>query len=90
MVSYNGQDCVYDVMGNPTMYRGKTATWVNGRCLASFDGHTFTYDGQGRRLTKDSVVFAYDSNGRLIKQGDNTFVVEISTIEGIFAIIKRT
>lgn len=71
MVSYNGQDCVYDVMGNPTMYRGKTATWVNGRCLASFDGHTFTYDGQGRRLTKDSVVFAYDSNGRLIKQGDN-------------------
>ena len=71
MVSYNGQTCVYDLMGNPTMYRGKTATWVNGRRLAGFDGHTFTYDGQGRRLTKDSLVFAYDSNGRLIKQGDN-------------------
>lgn len=22
MVSYNGQSCVYDVMGNPTTYRG--------------------------------------------------------------------
>ena len=71
MVSYNGQSCVYDVMGNPTTYRGKAATWTNGRRLASFDGHTFTYDGQGRRLTKDNVVFTYDSNGRLIKQGDN-------------------
>lgn len=71
MVSYNGQTCVYDVMGNPTTYRGKTATWVNGRRLASYNGHTFTYDGQGRRLTKDNVVFAYDSNSRLIKQGDN-------------------
>ena len=62
---------VYDVMGNPTTYRGGSATWVNGRRLASFDGHTFTYDGQGRRLTKDNVEFTYDSNGRLIKQGDN-------------------
>ena len=50
MVSYNGQTCVYDVMGNPTTYRGKTATWVNGRRLASYEGHTFTYDGQGRRI----------------------------------------
>ena len=26
MVSYNGQTCVYDLMGNPTTYRGKAAT----------------------------------------------------------------
>ena len=60
MVSYNGQSCVYDVMGNPTTYRGKTATWVNGRRLASFDGHTFTYDGQGRRIAKGDISYIYD------------------------------
>ena len=61
------ENFVYDgTIGNPTTYRGKTATWVNGRRLASFDGHTFTYDGQGRRLTKDNVEFTYDSNGNLL------------------------
>lgn len=60
MVSYNGQACVYDLMGNPTTYRGKGATWVNCRSLASFDGHTFTYDGQGRRIAKGDISYIYD------------------------------
>lgn len=70
MVSYNGQACAYDVIGNPTTYCGKTATWAKGRQLASYNGHTFTYDGQGRRLTKDSISYAYDINGKLLKQSN--------------------
>ncbi len=34
--------------------------------MKSFDGNTFTYDGQGRRIGKNGVTFTYDSNGRLI------------------------
>ena len=58
------------MIGNPTTYRGKTVTWAKGRQLANYDGHTFTYDGQGRRLAKDSISFTYDSNGNLIKQSN--------------------
>ena len=70
MLSYNGQPCVYDVIGNPTTYCSKAVTWTNGRQLINYDGHTFTYDGQGRRLTKDSILFTYDFNGSLIKQSN--------------------
>ena len=30
LVSYGGADFVYDVMGNPTTYRGKAAKWERG------------------------------------------------------------
>ena len=70
LVSYNGQACVYDAVGNPTTYRGKSATWVRGRKLTSFNGNTFTYDASGRRLSKNNIKFYYDSNGKLLKQSN--------------------
>ena len=69
MMSYNGQSCVYDAMGNPTTYRGNTATW-KGRQMTSFNGVNFTYDGRGRRAGKGSITFLYDSQGRIIKQSN--------------------
>ncbi len=70
LVSYNGQACVYDTLGNPTTYRGKTATWQRGRKLISYDGNTFSYDAYGRRLSKNNIKFYYDSNGKLLKQSN--------------------
>ena len=70
LVSYNGQACVYDALGNPTIYRSKTATWVRGKRLISYNGNTFTYDATGRRLSKNGLKFYYDSNGRLLKQSN--------------------
>lgn len=70
LLSYKGETFVYDEVGNPTTYRGKTATWTMGRRLTSYNGHTFTYDAMGRRLTKDGISFSYDSNGRLMKQSN--------------------
>ncbi|MBQ3115965.1 MAG: hypothetical protein IJC07_02945 [Clostridia bacterium] len=70
MLSFNGEACVYDAIGNPTTYRGKTATWSNGRNMTAFDGHTFTYDGFGRRTTKDTLSFTYDRKGRLHSQSN--------------------
>ena len=67
---YNDETFIYDEIGNPTTYRGKNASWERGRLLTSFDGHNFTYDGQGRRLTKDGISFSYDGNGRVVKQSN--------------------
>ncbi len=66
LLSYGAEKCEYDEVGNPTLYRGKAASWEKGRQMKSFDGNTFTYDGQGRRIGKNGITFTYDSNGRLI------------------------
>ena len=60
---------VYDGMGNPTTYLGKSVTW-KGRQMMSFNGNTFKYDGRGRRTNKNSIAFTYDSRGNLIKQSN--------------------
>ena len=70
LTSYNGQSCVYDAIGNPTTYRGKTATWTRGRKLTAYDGNTFSYDATGRRLSKNNIRFYYDSEGNLLKQSN--------------------
>jgi len=70
MTRFGTQACVYDRVGNPTTYRGKTASWTRGRKLISYNGTTFEYDAQGRRTKKDDVTFYYDSNGRLLKQSN--------------------
>ena len=69
LTKFGNEVCEYDNMGNPTTYRGKSATW-KGRQMLSFGGNTFTYDGQGRRISKNSLTFFYDSNGNIIKQSN--------------------
>lgn len=61
---------MYDAIGNPTTYRGKTATWTRGRKLTAYDGNTFSYDATGRRLSKNNIKFYYDSEGNLLKQSN--------------------
>ena len=60
MTKFGNQTCVYDAMGNPTTYLGKTATW-KGRQLTSFNGNTFTYDGSIRQ--SNGLEFFYDYEG---------------------------
>ena len=69
MMSFGNQACEYDNMGNPTTYRGKSATW-KGRQLTQLGNTKFTYDGQGRRISKNSLTFLYDGNGNIIKQSN--------------------
>ena len=84
LVSYGGADFVYDVMGNPTTYRGKVAKWEKGRNLVSYGGHTFAYDGQCRRIAKDGISFTYDSNGNLIKQSNGLeYIYDHSGVFGV-------
>ena len=66
------------------MYRGKTATWLYGKLLASYNDISFTYDGLGRRTKKGDISFTYDSDGRLIKQSDGLeFVYDNSGVVGV-------
>ena len=59
LMSYNGEAFVYDTIGNPTTYRGKTATWGYGRQLTSFDDNSFSYDARGRRTAKNDITFTH-------------------------------
>ena len=89
LLSYNGEAFEYDEIGNPTIYRGKSATWAYGRQLQSFDGNTYTYDARGRRLSKqhgtdDPIHFTYDSNGRLIQQSNGLeFIYDHTGVMGV-------
>ena len=67
MKYYGSLPCMYDAMGNPTMYCGKNAKW-KGKQLTEFDGNYFNYDGRGRRMRKNAINYVYDSDGRLIRQ----------------------
>ena len=84
LMSYNGEAFEYDVIGNPTTYRGKSATWAYGRQLTSFDGNTFAYDARGHRTAKNDITFTYDSNGNLIKQSNGLEFLYDHT--GVFAV----
>ena len=70
LISYNGESCAYNVLGNPTTYRGEELTWHRGKLLSKYGTTTFTYDGAGKRTGKGSITFTYDSEGRLIKQSN--------------------
>ena len=89
LLAYNGEAFEYDEIGNPTTYRGKSATWAYGRQLQSFDGNTYTYDARGRRLTKqhgteEPIRFTYDSNGKLIQQSDGLeFIYDHAGVMGV-------
>ena len=74
---------VYDAIGNPTTYRGRTLTWGQGGRLTSYLGAVFTYDARGRRLTKNNTSFTYDSQGRLVKQSNSlTFFYDHTGVAG--------
>lgn len=66
LLSFGTEMCEYDEIGNPTLYRGKAATWEKGRQLKSYNGVEFNYDGSGRRVSKNGITFTYDSDGKLI------------------------
>lgn len=87
LMAYGNELCTYDGMGNPKVYRDKACSWEKGRQLVSYDGNTFAYDGQGRRITKNGISYTYDSNGNLLKQTDgaNTleFIYDDSGVAGV-------
>ena len=84
LVSYNSESVAYNVLGNPTIYRGNAIEWQYGNRLTKYGTTTFAYDGAGRRVSKGSITFTYDSAGNLIKQSDGLeFVYDNSGVIGL-------
>ena len=84
LVNYNGESVAYNVLGNPTSYRGNATEWQYGTRLTKFGDTTFTYDGAGRRVSKGNISFTYDSDGRLIKQSNGLeFIYDNSGVIGV-------
>lgn len=84
LISFDGEECLYDSVGNPTKYRNKTMTWTKGRLLYRIIDNdktiTFGYDGLDQRISKlvyiqdevhDEVHFDY-LNGLLIRERRGT------------------
>ena len=84
LVNYNGADISYNVLGNPTNYRGNAITWQYGKRLTGYGSTTYAYDGQGRRISKSNITFTYDSNGNLLKQSNGLeFIYDNSGVIGV-------
>ena len=83
MLKYGAEACSYDVLGNPTTYRGKTATWEKGR-LKTYNGVTLGYDGRGKRISSGSLTFEYSSDGKLLKRSDGLeFIYDTQGLAGV-------
>ena len=69
LTSFNGQDIIYDEIGNPLSYRGMTMQWKGGRRLASLtkDGLSVSYeyntDGIRTQKTVNGVTTKYYLDG---------------------------
>ncbi len=79
LIDYNGETFVYDSLGNPTTYRGKSLVWSHGRQLSKFaDIAEYKYNASGIRTSKIANGFttSYFLNGnKILMQHDatNTF-----------------
>ena len=83
MLKYGTETCAYDALGNPTTYRGKTATWEKGR-LKTYNGVTLGYDGRGKRISSGSLSFEYSSDGKLLKRSDGIeFIYDTQGLAGV-------
>ena len=83
LLKYGTEACAYDVLGNPTTYRGKTATWEKGR-LKTYNGVTLGYDGRGTRISSGSLTFEYSSDGKLLKRSDGLeFIYDLQGLAGV-------
>ena len=84
LISNGNGTNVYDVMGNPTTYQGKSATWAKGRQMTAYNGVTFAYDGLGRRYQKGNLCFTYGSESDLVYQSNGMeFVYDHEGVSGL-------
>lgn len=59
LTSYDGQDIIYDVIGNPTTYRGANLTW-DGKRMSSYSinnkRYEYEYNVDGMRTVKRTYI----------------------------------
>ena len=83
LIKYDDELIVYDQYNRPTNYRGLTMAWDKDR-LVQYGNNTFSYDGLGRRISKNNINYLYDSNGQLVRQTNgNTALIFAYDCSGV-------
>jgi YD repeat-containing protein len=63
-------------------------TWRNGRTLASIGNTSFTYDGEGQRVSKTTngvtTEYIYEGNKLVMQKQGNTALFFLYDISGLF------
>jgi len=68
LVAFGNQSVLYS--GHKTVsWRGKALSWW-GRKLVACGTNTFAYDGTGKRIAKNDILFGYDTEDNLIDQSN--------------------
>ena len=67
LAAYDGEEIVYDAIGNPLEYKGNVLTWTQGRRLASYCANTFVYGADGIRVRKNDTYYPIDG-ARILKE----------------------
>jgi RHS repeat-associated protein len=85
MMSFGGETCTYDTLGNPTKYRNRTLKW-DLRNLVKYDNITFKYNADDLRYEKvnDNWRTSYTwANGRLVgEHREHNYIDDIQYIHG--------
>ena len=89
LISYNGQNIIYDEIGNPTTYLGHNLTWDKVRQLASFGDTTFSYDAGGKRCRKNDIEYVYDGDKLLKETRSDCTITYLYDTTGVCGFIKR-
>ena len=79
LVNYNGNEIIYDAIGNPTKYGNNELVWEKGRQLKSFGNiANYTYNANGIRIGKsvENIDTQYFLDGtRIMAQKDKITIV---------------
>ncbi len=90
LLSYDGEKCEYNNLGNPTKYRNKKVGWLFGKFLTEYDANKFVYDGKGRRINKNGIHTLYDAENNIIGNFDQLqFVYDDKGLAGVVQITKQ-
>ena len=91
LMSYNGEQFVYDSIGNPTLYQNNVLVWEKGRQLKSYgDIASYTYNASGIRTGKTvgttTTQFFLDGT-KILAQKDIVSAGENTTTETLMQFI---
>lgn len=83
LASYDGEEIVYDAIGNPLEYKGNILTWTQGRRLASYCANTFVYGADGIRVRKNDTYYTLDGDKILKESGPHGTLVYYYGASGV-------
>ena len=89
LIAFGNETVHYGEGTNPEIYRGNSLSWDYGKQLKSYGENTFAYDGYGRRIRKNDIVYTYDVNNKLVKQTDGKDTLEFVYDNGGLSGVKH-